>query len=107
MGALDNVPLTLGSKTKMVNLKVPLAFIIGDIQGGDGICGRSAYYGENACCICCMCDASHTVYSCKEMDNCKLLVMEEMKQLCRNKDEKRLHELMQSPNWQAFFDIDY
>ena len=31
-GALDNIPLTLGSKTKTVNLKVPLAFIIGDIQ---------------------------------------------------------------------------
>ena len=43
-GALDGVPLTLGNKTKMVNFKVPLAFIIGDIQGGDNICGRSNYY---------------------------------------------------------------
>ena len=30
-GALDGVPLTLGNKTRTVNLKVPLAFIIGYI----------------------------------------------------------------------------
>ena len=51
-GALDNSPLTLGNKTKTVNLKVPLAFIIGDIQGGDGICGQSTYYQSGAHCIC-------------------------------------------------------
>ena len=32
-GALNNVELKLGKKTKLVNSKVPLAFIIGDIQG--------------------------------------------------------------------------
>ncbi len=42
--ALIDFKLTLGNKTKVVNLKVPLAFIIGDIQGGDNICGRSACY---------------------------------------------------------------
>ena len=57
-GALFNVPLTLGDQTKLVNLKVPLAFIIGDIQGGDNICGRSAYYNSNARQICRMCNAT-------------------------------------------------
>jgi len=38
-GALNNVELKLGSKTKKVNLKIPLMFIIGDNQGGDTICG--------------------------------------------------------------------
>ena len=51
-GALDNVELKLGNHIKMVNLKVPLAFIIGDIQGGDGICGRTPYYGQKARRIC-------------------------------------------------------
>ena len=32
------LPMTLGNDTKVVTLKVPLAFIIGDIQGGDNIC---------------------------------------------------------------------
>ena len=42
-GALT-IPLNLGNKTKVVTLEVPLAFIVGDIQGGDGICGRFATY---------------------------------------------------------------
>ena len=48
IGQLDNIWLTLGNKKKMVILKVPLAFIIGDIQGGDGICARSAIYCKDA-----------------------------------------------------------
>ena len=106
-GALNNVELTLGSCTKMVNLKVPLAFIIGDIQGGDAICGRSAYYGPDARRICRMCDATPAVYNAKESIQCKLLIMEDMKQLCINKDSKKLYDLMQYPTWQAFYDIDY
>ena len=87
------VSLTLGNQTKLVNLKVPLAFIIGDIQGGDGICGRSAYYQIKARRICRMCDATQAVYSSKQVDNCKPLVMEEIKQLVLNKDTERLHML--------------
>lgn len=78
LGALDDVELTLGNKTKMVNLKVPLAFIIGDIQGGDGICGRSAYYKEDTSCICHMCDITPAAYESKQKDNCILLVMEDI-----------------------------
>lgn len=106
-GALDGVPLTLGNKTRTVNLKVPLAFIIGDIQGGDGICGRSAYYGMKAKHICCMCDATPALYDSKEMDNCNMLVANDIKQMCLNKDEEQLESLMQSVNYQAFYDIEY
>lgn len=105
-GALK-VPLTLGDQTKVVNLKVPLAFIIGDIQGGDNICGRSAYYQSDARRICRMCNATPDVYNSKEVENCQLLVMEEMKKLCIEKDTKALYKLMQYKNWQAFYDIDY
>ena len=91
---MDGVPLTLGNKTKTVNLKVPLAFIIGDIQGGDGICGRSAYYSMKAKHICRMCDATPAVYDSKEMDNCNMLVMDDIKQMCLNKDEEQLESLM-------------
>ena len=105
--ALDNVELRLGDHTKMVNLKVPLAFIIGDIQGGDGICGRSAYYGKDARRICHMCDATPAVYDSRKPNKCNLLIMEEMKQLCIDKDLKKLYDLMQYPTWQAFYDIDY
>jgi hypothetical protein len=106
-GALDGVPLTLGNKTKAVNLKVPLAFIIGDIQGGDGICGRSAYYRADAKRICRMCDATPAAYISTDMDCCNMLVMEDIRQLCLNKDEDKLESMLQSVNYQAFYDIDY
>jgi hypothetical protein len=37
-GALDDIPITFGGVTKIVNLKVPVIFIIWDMQGGDKIC---------------------------------------------------------------------
>ena len=57
--------------------------------------------------ICRMCDATPAVYDSKEMDNCNMLVMDDIKQMCLNKDEEQLESLMQSVNYQAFFDIDY
>jgi hypothetical protein len=41
---LDNIVLTLGGITKCVNLKVPITFIIGDMQGSDKICACSPFY---------------------------------------------------------------
>ena len=54
-----------------------------------------------------MCDATPAAYISKEMDNCNMLVMEDIKQLCLNKDEEKLNLLLQSVNYQAFFDVDY
>ena len=101
------IPLTLGNVTKAVNLKVPLALINGDIQGGDNICGRFAYYNNDTRRICKMCNATPKVYDSKDIDCCQLLVMEEMKQLCINGDNTKLHSLMQFRNWKAFFVNDY
>src|SRR5687768_16367999 len=56
--SLNNIELQLGNKTKAVNLKIPLMFIIGDNQGGDGICGRHLFYGLDAQWISRICDAS-------------------------------------------------
>ena len=50
--AMKDVYFPLGDKGKDVNLLVPLAFIVGDNQGGDGIAGRAAVYNETARRIC-------------------------------------------------------
>ena len=47
-GSLDNIELKLGNKSKIVNLKIPVMYIIGDNQGGDSICGRNIHYGLTA-----------------------------------------------------------
>jgi hypothetical protein len=43
-GALDDIPISFGGITKIVNLKVPVIFIIGDMQGGDKICCTTFHY---------------------------------------------------------------
>jgi hypothetical protein len=41
---LNNIQLTFGDHTKTVNIKVPLCFIIGDMQGGDKLCSCAPVY---------------------------------------------------------------
>ena len=57
-GAMNNFQLTWGNKTKLVNLKIPLAFIIGDAQGGDTICGGPPTYSLNSRHISQMCNVT-------------------------------------------------
>jgi hypothetical protein len=45
-GALVDISLTFGGVTKNVNLKVPVIFIIGDMQGGDKICCTTCHYSN-------------------------------------------------------------
>lgn len=54
-----------------------------------------------------MCDATPAAYESKEMDNCNLLVMEDIKQLCLERKKEELKTMLQSPNWMAFYNIDY
>jgi hypothetical protein len=69
-GAMQDVYFPLGDKGKDVNLLVPLAFIVGDNQGGDGIIGRAAVYNETARRICRSCTATIVQYDTIESDSC-------------------------------------
>jgi hypothetical protein len=104
---MDNVYLPLGSKAKYVNLRVPLAFIIGDNQGGDGIAGRAAVYNETARRISRSCDATVAQYDTISSDCCSLLDMEKIKALVIAQDWKALFDLHQAPCWNPFFDLCY
>ena len=80
-GAMNDVYLPLGDKGKVVNMLIPLAFIIGDNQGGDGIAGRAAYYGLSARRISRNCDATVATYATIQHDSCLPLNMAEIKAL--------------------------
>ena len=56
-GSLENIELKLGNKSEIVNLKIPVMYIIGDNLGGDSICGRNIHYGLTDRRISRMCDA--------------------------------------------------
>lgn len=104
-GAMNSVYLQLAEKAKEVNLLIPLAFIIGDNQGGDNIAGRAAYYGLHARRISRNCDATVETYSTIEPDCCAPLNMEDIKQMVIDQDWDALHELHQCPCWNPFFDV--
>jgi hypothetical protein len=106
-GAMDNIYLALGDKAKHVNLKIPLAFIIGDNQGGDSIAGRTCYYGLSAKRISRCCDATPDNYADMSADSCSFLLMGHIMDLVRGEQWDDLEALYQAQSWNPFFDINY
>lgn len=106
-GHLDQVELQLGKKQKIVNLKIPIMFIIGDNQGGDVICGRTVHYGKSARRISRICDAGPEQLSNPEIGSCTRLKMADIMALVNNKNYEQLYNLYQAQHWVAWFDLDY
>ena len=106
-GALDNVLLPLGPFEKLVNLKVPLFFIIGDIQGGDKIAGRFNSHSIKAKRISRTCNAGPEHYGNLSVDCCQPLVMNDVRQLYLDGNYKAMEDMYQHPHDLAFFHVDY
>ena len=106
-GHLDQIELQLGSASKVVNLKIPVMFIIGDNQGGDTICGRHIHYGRTARRISRMCDAGPMQLSKPEIGSCRRLIMQDIMNLVTTKNYEELFDLYQAQHWIAWFDLDY
>ena len=106
-GSMNNIELRLGNKSKVVNLKIPLMFIIGDIQGGDAICGKNLHHGKTARRISRICDAGPQHLGNPKIGNCSRLHMQDIMDLVIENDIEALHALYQAPHWIAWFDIDY
>jgi hypothetical protein len=106
-GALDNVRLHLGDQSKMVNLKVPLFYIIGDIKGGDEIAGRNTVYNLDAKRISRSCDAGPELYGCCDVDCCHSLVMHDVIELYRDERWEAMHDLFQFQHDNAFFHVNF
>jgi hypothetical protein len=105
--AMRDVYLSLADKGKDVNMFIPLAFVIGDNQGGDGITGRAAVYNETARRICRSCDATIAQYDTIESDCCHPLNMDDIATMVEMQDFAELHALHQAPCWNPFFDVCY
>jgi hypothetical protein len=105
-GALDNIPISFGGITKMVNLKVPVIFIIGDIQGGDKICCTTCHYSNKLHCLCC----KYNVRGDKSGDpliECKKMNMIRMMQLVKDNRQDFLDNFNQYNVHNAWFDVSY
>ena len=102
--ALDGIEIRLGDKVKRVNLKVPLATIIGDAQGHDQLCGRFCHYGIGVKRLCRTCDVPP-----REASNphfkCKRIKMSEIFALIEANDGRALDAISQHNYRSAFADI--
>ena len=103
--ALDRFYLTLGKVTRLVDLYVPLQFIIGDVEGGDQLCSRYTYRGKACPRICRTCDVS--TVNCNRTDiQCNRILVADIRQLYEAQDKDALKALAQRPNYNCLYDID-
>jgi hypothetical protein len=105
--ALSNIYLQLGNEAKHINLKIPLAFIIGNNQGGDQVLGRHISYGMWAKPISHNCDGTSANYLYIDKDYFSFLEMEDIKELVLAEAWHELEDLYQAQCWNLFFDVDY
>jgi hypothetical protein len=104
-GALNNSFVQLGKHNKVVNLYVPLQFIIGDVEGGDQLCSRQSYRGIACNRLCRTCDIS--TENCGRTDiECSRIRVADIKQLYLLQDVQALALLAQRPTYNCFYDID-
>ncbi len=100
-GALDGIPLLFGNQTKKVNLKVPVIFIIREMQGGDKICCTTCHYSDKLHRLCRKCNVRDPLVQCKKMSMVKIM------QLVREDQQETLDQFNQYNVHNAWFDVSY
>ena len=104
---LNNISLTLGKTNKeVVNLKVPLFFIIGDMQGGDKMCCTSASYSSKINRPCRKCNVEGKDLGNPNV-NCKKISMERVKTMVEQGRIEDLRAINQKNVYTIFFELCY
>jgi hypothetical protein len=102
---LTRSTIRLGRVQKVVNLYVPLQFIIGDVEGGDQLCSRQSYRGIKCPRVCRTCDIS--TVNCARTDlRCRRIKVAHIRKLYRLQKLHALKQLAQRPTYNCFYDID-
>jgi hypothetical protein len=102
---LNGINLQLGPHSKVVNLYIPLAFIIGDIEGGNQLSGYRGFSRMDCPRVSMTCDCS-TENAANIRVTCNRIKQADVQQLVRNNDIAALHAMRQRPTNLAFFDVD-
>ena len=105
-GLLDNVTLTLGGQQRIVNLRIPVVFIIGDMQGGDKICCSSAGYSNKMNRLCRKCNVRGN-QSGDPFVECKRMSMIKIRELVTSNNVAALKAINQYNVHSAWFDVGY
>src|SRR5687767_12369443 len=105
---MNEVLLKLGNVCKVVDMKIPIMFIIGDMQGGDVIAGRPPYYGKGAKRVSRSCDAGFDqLFEIPTAGSCNRLIMKDVMDLVKTQNWNALNNLYQAQHWISWFDLDY
>lgn len=106
LSLLSNTLLSLGGVTKHMNLKVACALILGDVQGGDKICCRSATYRSSVNRICRKCTIPGP--ECTNLDyKCQKVSMRKIKKLVSKNDLTRLEKYNQYCVKSIWYELSY
>jgi hypothetical protein len=105
-GILDNVTITLGGHKRVVNLRVPVIFIIGDMQGGDKMCCSSAGYSNKMKRLCRKCNVRGSD-SGDPFVKCRRMSMVKIKELVESNNVAALKAISQHNVYSAWFDVGY
>jgi hypothetical protein len=105
-GMLDNITLTLGGQQRVVNLRIPCIFIIGDMQGGDKICCSSAGYSNKMARLCRKCNVKGAE-SGDPFIKCKRMSMVKIRALVDTNNVAALQAINQYNVHSAWFDVGY
>ena len=104
---LDNFPLRIGNQVKLVNLRIPVAFIISDTQGADKLCGRYISYIDTVKRLhhTCTCPPMHATNT---EESCTWVRMDEMMDVINRAQKEELNSYSQNfiPS-HAFRNIDF
>ena len=107
--SLYNINFQLDTYIKKVNLKVPLALIIGDIQGGDQLVGRKGGYSSKKFCarMSPSCDVSSTTISKVKKRCCRRIKQDYVMHLVQTNNVIELSAISQRNVYLSWFDVDF
>ena len=98
--------MTIAGMTKSVNVKLCCCLILGDIQGGDKICCRSASYKSSIQRICRKCNIPGD--ECHNLNyTCKRISMRKIKWLVKREDRERLKKYNQYCVKSIWYELNY
>ena len=104
MDLLNHTSVTLGNISKVVNIKVPLAFIIGDMQGGDKLASCSPSYNCNMSRICRKCNVKGN-QSGDPLIQCCCIHQDLVQQLVNDQEIEKLKAMNQYNVDNVFFHV--
>ena len=106
-GGIHGIPIELGTTRKaLVNVKVPVGLILGDMQGGDKHCGSVVGYSKNMARLCRQCNIAGDE-SGDPLVKCKKMSMVKIRQYVLAGDVETLKLISQNNVYSAWFDCDF